>query len=440
MVSRREFLEILGGGIAGLVIGGALGYTLAPKGPAPGKEKAGKLPGVPSEPLKIGGMWFISGKFGTYGDMAKKALNMAIDEINATGGILGRKVEVTLKDEADRENVLKNIRKMVEEEGAEFLIGIDSSGDVLKLTPVVEKELHVVTLITHAATPKLTACNNLHYVFRISMYEEPIDIAAARLVAEKFKDVKKVASIGPDYAYGYDSWAIFSSALKELMPGVEWMEPMYSKLGTEDFSTYIDKMLSYGPDLVFSSLWGGDAATFVKQANSKGLFDSIKYYLNPMLGATDTLKAIGDGNVPSKAEVWGSGRYWFLYPPHDVYPLNKSFVNKFKSKYGEYPPYVSATSYTAIYALKAAIEKAYVMKGAWPSQDDVVTALEGLAVAGPMGPVAIRKEDHQGVYSVFWGKLAKGAPNYPHPILTDLKIFDFGEVFPAPKKSYVKCS
>ncbi len=437
MVTRREFLGMLGGGIVGLAVGGALGYSLAPRGPAQGKA-AGKLPGVPSEPLKIGGMWFLTGKFGTYGDMAKKSLLMAVDEINASGGILGRKVEITLKDEADRQNVLQNIRKMVEEEKAEFLMGIDSSGDVLKLAPVVENELHVVTVITHAATPKLTACNKLHYVFRISMYEEPIDVAAAKLVAKKFPDVKKVASIGPDYAYGYDSWAIFSTNLKKLLPGVDMAEPMYSKLGTEDFSSYIDKMLAYEPDLIFSSLWGGDAATFVKQAVSKGLFDKVKYYLNPMLGATDTLKAIGDGNVPTKAQVWGSGRYWFLYPPHDVWPLNGRFVSKFKSRYGEYPPYVSATSYTAIHALKAAIERAYVMKGAWPSQDDVVAAMEGLAVAGPMGPVAMR-DDHQGVYSVFWGRLTKGAPNYPHPILTDLQLFDFGEVFPAPGQTAVKC-
>ncbi|RLG50182.1 MAG: hypothetical protein DRN96_08400, partial [Thermoproteota archaeon] len=310
-------------------------------------------------------------------------------------------------------------------------------GDSLKIAPVIEDELHVPFIVTHAATPKLTECKKRKYVFRVSMYEEPIDLAAAKLVAERYPDAKRIANIGPDYAYGYDSWKAFSTYLKKFKPDVELLEPVYPKLGTPDFGSYIDQLIAMEPDVVFSSLWGGDAATFIKQAVYKGFFKKVKVYLNAMLGATDTLKAIGS-DVPKEAEVWGSGRYWFEYPPHDVYTPNKLFVEKFKKRYGEYPAYVAATSYTALYAIKHAIEKAYLLKGAWPTTEEIISALEGLTVPAPMGPVYIRPEDHQGVYEVFWGKLTLD-PAYPHPVLKDLVIFGPGEVFPPPLTTVVEC-
>ncbi len=440
-VSRRDFLKIAGTGIVGLAIGLGAGYGLGKRAAAPTTtETATGFPGVPSKPLKVGFMYFMTGALGTYGQMASAGLELARDEINAAGGILGRKVEFTSKDEADREHVIDNLVKMVEDEGAEVLIGLDSSGDALKVIKTIEQDLQVPLIVTHAATPKLTECNDLKYIFRVSMYEEPIDIAAAHLAAENYPDTVRVASIGPDYAYGWDSWTVFSTKLKELLPNVEFVDPIYVPLGTPDYTSYIDSLISAEPDILFSSLWGGDAANFFKQAKAKGLLGRLKAYINPMLGATDTLKAIGDENVPSGVDVWGSGRYWFLYPPHDVYPFNKQFVDKFRAKTGEYPAYVAGTSYTALYALKAAVERAYEELGRWPDPGELAKALEGLAVAGPMGPVYIRPDDHQGMYEVYWGKLVKGGPEgYPHPILKDLRVFSPSRVFPPPKTTYVKC-
>lgn len=439
-VSRREFLKIAGSGIVGLAIGMAAGYGIGTQTAAPKAKKGAGFPGVPSKPLKIGFMYFMSGPFGTYGNMASAGLEIARDEINSRGGILGRKIELISKDEADRQHVIDNIAKMVQDEGAEILMGLDSSGDALKLIKTVEQDLQVPFIITHAATPKVTECNNLKYMFRVSMYEEPIDIAAAYLVAENYPDAVKIANIGPDYSYGWDSWAVFSKKLKELKPDVQLLKPIYTPLGTTDYVSYIDSIMSMEPDILFSSLWGGDAATFFKQAKAKGLFGKIKAYLNPMLGATDTLKAIGDGNVPSGADIWGSGRYWFNYPSPDVFTLQKRFVSKFRSRKGDYPAYVSGTSYTGLHAVELAISKAYEELGRWPEPEEIAKALEGLTVAGPMGAVYIRPEDHQGMYDVYWGKLAKGKPEgYPFPILKDLQIFSPSKVFPPPKKTYVKC-
>ena len=166
-ISRREFVKIVGAGIAGLVVGIGAGYVAGRGGggktvtvtktktisPVSGKQSS---PSIPSKPLKIGYMYFMSGPFGTYGKMAGAALEIARDEINSMGGILGRKIELISKDEADRQHVIDNIVKMVKDEGAEILVGIDSSGDSLKLIKTIEQELQVPLIVTHAATHKLT--------------------------------------------------------------------------------------------------------------------------------------------------------------------------------------------------------------------------------------------------------------------------------------------
>jgi len=434
---------LLAGLLIGIIIGLGVGYALGGQGgaaeqPVTQQEEAatgGVCPGAPDK-VKIAMVYFLSGPFGTYGDMAKKAIDIAVEEINGAGGILGVPIEIIPVDEADRQRVLDNIRAAVEQDGAMFIVGVDSSGDALKLVPLIEDELKVPTLITHAATPKLLL-EKREYIFRISVYEEPIIAAAAKIISE-LPDVETVGFIGPDYAYGYDSYELLKAYLAEYAPNVKVLDPIYTKLGTTDFGPSIDTFIQEKPDVIYSALWGADAATFFKQAKAKGLWKHVKYYFNAMLGAIDTLQAIGDENLPDPAAgeitvVYGSGRYWFDYPPPDVNPVNKEFVDKFKAKYGTYPAYVSGTAYTAIYAIKAAIEKACAENGKWPTPEEFVAALEDLSVTGPMGPVYIRGEDHQGLYYVFWGRLAPGAPSgYPFPILTDLIVFEPHQVYPPP--------
>ena len=439
--------------VIALVVGIGIGYAIGGAGgqaqqaanatatQAPTQAATGVCPGAPDK-VRIALVYFFSGAFGTYGDMAGKAVDIAVEEINGAGGILGVPIEIIKVDEADRQRVIDNVRAAVQQQGAQFIVGIDSSGDSLKLAPIIEEELKVPTIVTHAATPKLLL-EKREYIFRISLYEEPIIKAAAKIIAElaEREGLKKVGFIGPDYAYGYDSYALLKAYLQEYKPDLEVMDPIYTPLGTTDFGAAIDTFIAEKPDVIYSALWGGDAATFFKQAKAKGLWKVVKYYFNAMLGATDTLQAIGDENLPDPnageiTVVYGSTRYWFNYPPHDVNPVNKRFVEKFYQKYGTYPAYVSGTAYTAIYAIKAAIEKACAENGRWPTPEEFVKALEDMSVTGPMGAVYIRGEDHQGLYYVLWGKLTAGGPlGYPFPVLTDFIVFEPHEVYPPPFQS-----
>jgi len=107
-------------------------------------------------PIKVGYQCVLSGTLAGYGEFHKMGVQMAVDEINEKGGIAGAKVEVDIRDSTTKpEDAIKNARYFVDSWGADFLAGIDSSGQVLALAPIME-QLDRVLIVTHAATEKLT--------------------------------------------------------------------------------------------------------------------------------------------------------------------------------------------------------------------------------------------------------------------------------------------
>ena len=132
--------------------------------------------------------------------------------------------------------------------------------------------------------------------------------------------------------------------------------------------------------------------------------------MNPMGAAMDVLEGLGD-EYPTG--LWASCRYWFLYPPTNE---NESFVERFYKRWNVYPHYSSETSYSAIYAIKAAVEKARSLE-----TDALIEAFEGLILMTPGGRRYFRPEDHQAMYEVPWGKTVEDR-RYPIRILDDLRV------------------
>jgi branched-chain amino acid transport system substrate-binding protein len=164
------------------------------------------------------------------------------------------------------------------------------------------------------------------------------------------------------------------------------------------------------PEGLYSTEWGGELITFIKQAKEAGLFDKIKYVMFPVGAAMDVLEGTGK-DMPDG--VWISGRYFFLYPDTK---MNKEFVARFHQRWNHYPAYVSETGYSCVYALKAAVEKA----GSKETKA-VIQALEGMEMEFPGGHRVFRKEDHQAIYDVPWGK-TKSDPKYSIKIMGEQKL------------------
>lgn len=369
------------------------------------------------KPVKLGFAYIMSGPAAVYGQFAKQGAEMAVEEVNAKGGILGRKVEVVFEDEAGKPDVgIRVVRKLVYDDGVDAVFGLDSSGTAEGVAPLMP-ELETPLVITHAATPHVTGDKCNAWTFRISL-SLPQNIAMASAIAAEGK-AKRWTTVGPDYAFGHQSWEYFKDYLAKRKPGVTFVadaDAAFPPTKTTDFSPYVTKVMSSDADGVLVSLWGGNLIDFVKQADDLGLFKSGKQVLMTLGAATEVLTALGD-RMPTGQ--WVGTRYWFQASDS---PMNKAFVDGYRKRYGVYPSYNAHGAYAAVLVYKAAAERAKSTdKGA------VAKALAGLTVEVPLGKITIRAEDHQAVQDGTWGQTAADKA-YPIRILKPVRKFKGEEI------------
>ncbi len=372
-----------------------------------------------SAPVKVGFVYIMSGPLSAYGQFAKQGAELAVQEINAAGGINGRQVQAVFEDSTGKADVaLRALRKLVYNDKVDILIGLDSSGVADTVVPSIQ-QMQVPLIITHAATPNVTGkfCNK--YTFRISLNINQ-NVKAAALVANE-SGAKKWTTVGPDYAFGHQSWEYFEKYLKELNPEATFLpknDVAFPPFNTTDFNSYITKVMNSNPDGVFISLWGGNLIDFVRQATSMGFFDKDYEVLMSLGAATEVLTALGD-RMPEG--LWVGTRYWFL--ANDS-PLNNNFVDSYFKQFNAYPSYNAHGAYSAVYAYKAAAEKAGSI-----DKEEIVKALEGLELEIPTGKIVFRAGDHQAITDAHWGKISAD-PAYPHPILNPIRIFKGVDITP----------
>ena len=373
------------------------------------------------EPIRIGAVYITSGPFSTYGEFATHGIELAVEEINAAGGLLGRPVTYTVEDSEGKANVaIKAIRRLVLSEKSDVLLGLDSSGVARGVAPLM-RQFKKPFIITHAATPDVTgkACNE--WVFRDS-----VNITQnLRAAADIAKDLggERWTTIGPNYAFGHQSWEFFEKYITEIKPDVTLLEPNFPKFGAEDFKPFISTVMDQDPDGVIVSLWGGDLVNFVRQAADTGFFDQDFEVLLTLGGAVEVLQALGE-TMPEG--VWVGTRYWYDGPTHQ---RNTDFVAAYRDKFGAPPSYNSQNAYTAVYAYKQAIEAA----GSTDAKA-VAEALEGMEMTAPIGRFTFREADHQAVVDAFWGQTAGLGPDGLRQ-LDPLKIIPGDSVIPAPAET-----
>src|SRR6266705_3235704 len=373
-VNRRDFLSTLG-----VSVGAALTASAGSVIPSVGVAHAQEKPkgNIPDTPYKIGHMTFFTGPAAVLGEPMYKGQMLAADEINAAGGLLGkRKIEIIKADEnAGTDANVKELRRLKLSEKIDFFCGITSSGNTPALGPVAE-ELKVLTIFVDGCTDFLfdKAVPNPPYHFRIVM--------------------------------------------KKMVPGAETVSEAWPKLGTTDFSSHITKTIAAKPDLLAISVWGGDYVAFYKQALRYGMFD--KMHVASMIAFGVAPHAIGKDH-PEGIIAGVHSNYHFTYPGGDKWPYNKTFVEKYHKRFNEYPNFQAEGGYTATYMLKTAIDKANHLAGGWPEDDAIISVLEGLMMAAPAGYVYIRPDNHQGYKDAITG-FSKNVAEYPFPILDPNRI------------------
>ena len=333
------------------------------------------------EPVKLGLLAPMSGVSSHYGPILRNAAEMAVEEINAGGGILGRPVRLLLEDDkfssAPAAEAAKNL---LGKEQVVALIGTISSASTNAAIPVATRAKRPFLYVIQG---EYKGCNPYIFALGPTPYQQVKFWAPWML-----KNLgKSIYMIGSDYVFPHELNAEIKKIMEPLGGKVTGEE--YVALGTKDFSTILTRVEAARPEVLLSSMVGSDAIAFLKQAHEFGLHKKMK---------VTALPSINSAYYPAVKEI-ADGKYTVgVYSDELDNPLNKRFVQKYKEKYKPAGPVVEVASvtYTAVYMIKAAAEKARSLDG-----DALVKALEGLTVDSPAGKMTIDPKIHLATQYVY---------------------------------------
>ncbi len=352
-------------------------------------------PALAADTIRLGFVADISGIGATFYKSQKNAVDLFIDQTNASGGVLGKKLEVVVRDSQLKADTGANAaRELILSEKCDFLIGPTSSAVALAVTKVA-KELKKVVYFHTSNAESLTTTDFQPYMFQVVPNSGIEGRGCVLYLSEK--PYKRYAYIGPDYAYGHTQFEAFKNDLAKRKPDAQIVEIVWVKQGETNYSPFIPTLMAKDPEIVFTSLWGGGLSSFIKQAKPFGLFKNATL---TSLFDLDMLRASGK-DMPEG--LLGYARCPFYAVDN---PEMKAFVDQYYAKYKEWPADWAIMAYDGLIALTDAIKKAGTT-----DSDAVVKALEGLRFKSLRGERYIRPEDHMMNCGIYVGVTAKD-PKY----------------------------
>jgi branched-chain amino acid transport system substrate-binding protein len=350
------------------------------------------------QPLRIGIVTFLSGPAaGAFGVPARNGFELMAEMINAgsvpggyaTKGFGGRPIELVIIDEnGGAQKQVAEFRNLSQR--VDVVVGYISSGDCLAIAPVAE-ELKKLTVLFDCGTPRIFEDASYKYVFRTGPSGTMDNVAAAMYVLERNPNIRSIAGINQNYAWGQDSWTDFEAAMKALKPGIEVKASLMPKLMAGQFGSEISTLLSSGAELLHSSFWGGDLEGLVLQGAPRGLFQK---HLVVLSAGEPAINRLGT-KIPDGTVIGARGPFGPLAPDNE---FNRWFKNAFQDRYGLPPIYAAYKATNALLGLKTAYEKAQKAGAQQPSQEQIIGAFENLTFEGVGGTVRMSLgKGHQAV-------------------------------------------
>jgi branched-chain amino acid transport system substrate-binding protein len=198
------------------------------------------------------------------------------------------------------------------------------------------------------------------------------NVAAARYVAQKLRNLTSYSGINQNYAWGQDSWRDFVLTMKTVAPNAKINKELFPKLFAGEYGAEISTLLTSGSQAIHTSFWGGDLESFILQSAARGLAQR-----SPLVLTTGETAMFRLGpKMPDGSIIGARGPHGVL--AHDS-ELNRWFQKAYADRYGTPPTYPTYHMAQAVLGLKAAYDKAAEKTGGKrPSKDDVVAAFEHL--------------------------------------------------------------
>jgi len=319
----------------------------------------------------------------------RKGMELAVEEINAAGGVNGRKLQlITRDDNATPGDAVRAAEELLSRERVDVLAGGFLSHIGLALGDFANQK-KVFFLASEPLTDKIVWQNGNKYTFRLraSTYMQ-----VAMLVPEAVKlNKKRWAIVYPNYEYGQSAAQTFQQLMKAAQPGVEFVAEQATPLGRVDAGSVTQALADAKPDAIFNVLFGADLSRFVREGNTRGLFQG-REVVSLLTGEPEYLDPLRD-ETPNGWIVTG-------YPWHGIQtPEHKAFFLAYHGRYKDYPRLGSVVGYSTIHSLAAGMRKA---GGA--DTEKLVAAFRGLQLMTPFGKITYRAQDHQSTMGAFVGR------------------------------------
>jgi branched-chain amino acid transport system substrate-binding protein len=384
----------------------------------------------PSE-IKIAIVQFLSGAAAPHDASAVNTARLLTEQFNAAGGIEGVRLNTMYVDEAgSAADKVAEYRRLVQDEKITVAIGYTSSANCLAVAPVAD-ELKTLTIFHVCANYRLIDKGVHKYVFRTAAHAASENISAALYVLAIKPNLKTIAGLNYDYAYGRDSWDVFKRTILKLKPDVQVVGELWTKFLATEYSAEISRLLALKPDVIHTVNWGAGLTSFINQGETRGLFEQSLVVM--------TTGLLSQAEILPKGVAFSGRGYHLQYPDPDNNAGNREYLRSYKAKFNSMPDYQGTFMAQAFYGLKAGIEKAVKVKnGAWPTNEEIAAAMEGLEFDTPRGRVLVRK-DHEAVHEAMWGLTSgKKHPVFGYPILDQFRVFPADDVTPPEGKKTVE--
>ena len=319
----------------------------------------------------------------------KKGMELAVEEINAAGGVNGKKIElITRDDNANPGDAVRVAEELISREKIDVLAGTFLSNTGLAVTDFA-KQKKFFFLAGEPLTDKIIWGSGNKYTFRL---RPGTHMQAAMLVPEAVKLKKKRwAIVYPNYEYGQSAVAAYKTLLKAAQPDVEFVAEQAPPLGRLDAGSVVQALADAKPDAIFNVLFGADLSKFVREGNTRGLFQG-REVVSMLTGEPEYLDPLRD-EAPNGWIVTGYPWYGIQTPEH------KAFFLAYHGKYKDYPRLGSVVGYTMIKSIAAGLKKAKSSE-----TDKLIAAFKGLQLDSPFGKITYRAQDHQSTMGAFVGK------------------------------------
>jgi branched-chain amino acid transport system substrate-binding protein len=350
------------------------------------------LAGAQTGPIRIGVVTPLSGTYAGIGQQVKWGLDLAATQINAAGGVMGRKLELIYEDEeANPAVATQKAEKLFQVSKVDFLTGTVNSGSTLAVGQVAERNQRLIAT-TVSFADSITADKCSPNVFRVNARAGMQSAALADWMAST-KPNASVFYLGPDYEMGRSTVAAFKSAAEG--KGAKTAGEVFAPLDNKDYSPFFGQIRAAKPSVIYTSVAGNDTVRLFTQMAEFGLNRGVQ-----VVGASGTVTSQNLSAIGKAADGFVTG---VGYSPTIDSAENRKFVAEFEAANKSRPDLYGADSYGVLFFYKAAVEKAKSTE-----TDAVRTAMRGLQWATPQGVKTLRAGDHQAMQDMYAVKVNNG--------------------------------